>query len=48
MRTHYQADLSTPDVLLRDQVAGGFHYEVDSDLVLHSNCRCSENVDVAT
>ena len=25
-----------------------FHYEVDSDLVLHSNCRCSENVDVAT
>ena len=25
-----------------------FHYEVDSDLVLHSNCRCSKNVDVAT
>ena len=25
-----------------------FHYEVDSDFVLHSNCRCSENVDVAT
>ena len=25
-----------------------FHYDVDSDFVLHSNCRCSENVDVAT
>ena len=24
-----------------------FHYDVDSDFVLHSNCRCSENVDVA-
>ena len=25
-----------------------FHYDVDSDFVLHSNYRCSENVDVAT
>ena len=25
-----------------------FHYDVDSDFVLHSNCRCSENVDVDT
>ena len=25
-----------------------FHYDVESDFVLHSNCRCSENVDVAT
>ena len=25
-----------------------FHYDVDSNFVLHSNCRCSENVDVAT
>ena len=48
MRAHYQADLPTPDVLLRDQVHRCFHYDVDSDFVLHSNCRCSENVDVAT
>ena len=25
-----------------------FHCDVDSGFVLHSNCRCSENVDVAT
>ena len=25
-----------------------FHYDVDSNFVLHSNCRCSENVDEAT
>ena len=25
-----------------------FHYDVDSDFVLQCNCRCSENVDVAT
>ena len=45
---HQQAYLPAQNVLLCEQTTSMLHYDVDSDFVLHSNCRCSENVDVAT